>query len=173
MRAPSPPSWRQPGAITACSETIPTEIGPSAARLAASKVVVTEPTSGPWARIVEGETGPGSLYAVYVPRQPNGDAVFYAHGIRDAYSYVNGVGIPTEVGLGNQDGFFELRDKLGSMGYAVAYSSFSENGFAVKDGAQRTHQLRGLLASELGGQPNRSFLVGIRSALRSDFFAEK
>jgi hypothetical protein len=75
-------------AITACSQTVPTGIGPSGASLAASKAVVTEPTSGPCSRIVEGETGPGSLYAIYVPRQPNGDAVLYAHGIRDAYRYV-------------------------------------------------------------------------------------
>jgi predicted esterase len=147
-------------AIAACSETVPTGIGPSAASPLASTGVVTEPASGPWARIVEGETGPGSLYAIYVPRQPNGDAVFYAHGIRDAYTYLNGVGIPTQVHIGDQDGFFALRDILGSLGYTVAYSSFSENGFAVKDGSQRTHQLRGLVAEELRGQPTRSFIVG-------------
>ena len=128
--------------------------------MAASKAVVTEPTGGPWARHVEGETGPGSLYAIYVPRQPNGDAVFYAHGIRDAYRYVGGVPETIPVDLRDQDSFFALRDMLGAMGYTVAYSSFSENGFAVKDGAQRTHQLRGLVASELSGQPRRSFLVG-------------
>ncbi len=147
-------------AITACSETVPTGIGPSAASLAASKAVVTEPTTGPWARIVEGGTGPGSLYAIYVPRQPNGDAVFYAHGIRDAYRYVDRVPETIPVDLRDQDSFFALRDALGKMGYTVAYSSFSENGFAVKDGAQRTHQLRGRVASELSGQPRRSFLVG-------------
>jgi len=112
---------------------------------------VTELADGPWARVVEGETGPGSLYALYVPRDWNGDAVYYAHGIRDASSPVD---------LRDQDGLYALRDALGARGYAVAYSSFSENGVAVKDGAQRTHQLRGLLAAELSGAPRRNFLVG-------------
>jgi pimeloyl-ACP methyl ester carboxylesterase len=134
--------------LGACADPAPT--GPSATPdLARSSV--TTPGSGPWARIVEGATGPGSLYALYVPREWNGDAVFYAHGIRS----------PNEpVSLRDQDQVFAFRDQLGALGYAVAYSSYSENGLAIKDGAQRTHQLRGLLASELHGQPDRSFLVG-------------
>jgi len=113
---------------------------------------VTTPASGPWAKVVEGETGPGSLYALYIPAQWNGDAIYYAHGIRpplDPISLDN-----------NQDNFFEVRDALGALGYAFAYSSFSENGLAVKDGSQRTHQLRGLLGSELPGTPQRNYLAG-------------
>ena len=146
-------------AAVACADAVPSGLDPSTAPLL-SNTSVTEPGAGPWARIVEGQTGPGSLYAIYVPRNPNGEAVFYAHGIRDAFTYVDGVAVPTEVNLGNQDGFFALRDMLGARGFTVAYSSFSENGFAVKDGAQRTHQLRGLVAKEVQGQPTRSFLVG-------------
>jgi predicted esterase len=147
-------------AIVACADAVPSGLDASTTPLL-SKTSVTEPVSGPWARIVEGKTGPGSLYAIYVPRNPNGDAVFYAHGIRDAFTYLDpGVAVPTEVTLNDQDRFFALRDMLGAAGYTVAYSSFSENGFAVKDGAQRTHQLRGLVASEMQGQPARSFLVG-------------
>ena len=112
---------------------------------------VTTPTSGPWARVVEGETGPGSLYALYIPAQWNGDAIYYAHGIRPPQAPIT---------LDDQDNFFEVRDALGALGYAFAYSSFSENGLAVKDGAQRTHQLRGLLSSELRGNPQRSYLTG-------------
>ena len=112
---------------------------------------VTTPGSGPWARVVEGETGPGSLYALYIPRNWNGDAIYYAHGIRPPNDPIT---------LNDQDNFFEVRDALGGLGYAFAYSSFSENGLSVKDGAQRTHQLRGLLASELPGAPERSYAVG-------------
>ena len=112
---------------------------------------VTTPTSGPWARIVEGKTGPGSLYALYVPAQWNGDAIYYAHGIRPPQAAIT---------LDDQDNFFEVRDALGALGYAFAYSSFSENGLAVKDGAQRTHELRGLLGSELQGKPKRNYLAG-------------
>lgn len=134
----------------ACAETNPTAplAGPGPSL---SQEVVTTPASGPWARIVEGETGPGSLYRLHVPQDWNGDAVYYAHGIRAPFEPIT---------LRDQDQHRAVTDALGAMGYAVAFSSYSENGLAIKDGAQRTHQLRGLLASELGGQPARSFLVG-------------
>jgi pimeloyl-ACP methyl ester carboxylesterase len=136
-------------AAVSCTDRSPT--GPTPYASTGSSVVTT-PASGPWARIVEDQTGPGSLYALYIPQHWNGDAVYYAHGIRPPLAPIT---------LADQDNFFEVRDALGAQGYAFAYSSFSENGLAVKDGAQRTHQLRGLLASELNGQqPNRSYLAG-------------
>ena len=134
------------GVLAGCSDTAP--VGPGAA-LASRSVV--EPESGPWSRIVEGGTGPGSEYAIYVPREWNGDAVFYAHGFRDGSSPVD---------LRDQDSLYKVRDALGAQGFAVAYSSYSDNGFVVKDGAQRTHQLRGLLAAQVQGQPTRSYLMG-------------
>ena len=103
-----------------------------------------------WAIADTGETGPGSSYALFVPNNWNGDAVFYAHGFRD---------ISDPVSLPTKDSAEVFRDKLGAQGYAVAYSSYSENGFAVKDGIQRTHQLRGLLTAR-AGKPNRSYLAG-------------
>ena len=112
--------------------------------------VVSETSSDLWANIVTGETGPGSSYGLYMPRQWNGTTVFYAHGIRDVLD---------PVGLQNQDGYSAVRDQLGALGFAVAYSSFSENGFAVEDAARRTHQLRGLFTSRFG-KPTRSLLYG-------------
>lgn len=132
-----------------CTDQSPT--APSVTGLNASRV--TTPGTGPWARVVEGETGPGSLYALYIPANWNGDAVYYAHGIRPPEPYA-------PISLDDQDNFFAVRDALGALGYAFAYSSFSENGLAVKDGAERTHQLRGLLASELQTTPTRSYLTG-------------
>ena len=117
----------------------------------AGDAVVTEPATGPWARIVEGETGPGAEYALHVPRAWNGAAVYYAHGFRDATA---------SVGMADQDQFYAIRDALGAQGYAVAASGYSRNGFAVKDGAQRTHQLRGLLAAALPAPATHSFLMG-------------
>lgn len=107
-------------------------------------------TSGVWAREIVGETGPGSTYAFYVPQQWNGDVIYYAHGIKPAEAPVE---LPTS------DGIVPVRDALGALGYAVAYSSFDENGWAVKDGAQRTHQLRGLFTAQVG-HARRSFLMG-------------
>ena len=135
-------------AAISCTDRSPVAPSPDpVARTAA----VTTPGSGPWARVVEGETGPGALYALYIPAQWNGDAIYYAHGIRPPNDPIT---------LNDQDNFFAVRDALGALGYAFAYSSFSENGLAVKDGAQRTHQLRSRLNSELPGKPQRSYLAG-------------
>jgi pimeloyl-ACP methyl ester carboxylesterase len=103
-----------------------------------------------WSRQVVGEAPTGEMYAVFVPASWNGDVVYYAHGIVDA-------ALP--IALPTGDGFPAVRDALGGLGYAVAYSSFTENGWAVKDGAQRTHQLRDVVTREVG-HPRRSFLVG-------------
>jgi hypothetical protein len=110
---------------------------------------VTKPATGPWARIVEGKIGPGALYALYIPRTWNGDVVYFVHGVKN-------VGLPVDL---QDDPFPGLRDFLGAQGFAGAYSSWSENGMAVKDAAIRVHQLRGILTAELPTPPSRSFLV--------------
>ncbi|MBC7791899.1 MAG: hypothetical protein H7Z74_18285 [Anaerolineae bacterium] len=137
-------------AAIACTDQSP--LGPAPNVLDRSSVVTT-PASGTWAKIVEGETGPGSLYALYVPQNWNREIVYYAHGVRPPVPYA-------PISLADQDNFFAVRDALGALGYAFAYSSFSENGLAVKDGAQRTHQLRGILNAELPDKPERSYLAG-------------
>src|SRR6266704_1134201 len=137
-------------ATSSCTDRSP--LGPALDQSGPAATVTTL-GSGPWARVVEGETGPGSLYALYIPENWNGEAIYYAHGIRPPVPYA-------PISLDDQDNFFAVRDALGSLGYAFAYSSFSENGLAVKDGAQRTHQLRGLLASELHQEPQRNYLAG-------------
>jgi pimeloyl-ACP methyl ester carboxylesterase len=48
---------------------------------------------------------------------------------------------------------------LAPQGFALAFSSYSENGWAVKDGVQRTHQLLGLFTSKFG-KPTRVLLGG-------------
>jgi len=112
--------------------------------------VVSETSTDLWRSIITGQTGPGSVYAIYVPRSWNGDVIFYAHGIRDVLN---------PVGLQDQDSYHAVRDQLGTLGYAIAYSSFSENGYAIVDAVQRTHQLRGLFVSRFG-QPDHSYLFG-------------
>ena len=132
--------------FVACADQAPNPTGPSLARVATAVAA-----DGIWGPVVTGETGPGSTYAFYVPNDWNGSVVYYAHGIR----------LPSDpVDLNVGDGFEGFRDALGARHYAVALSSFDENGFAVKDGAQRTHQLRGLFASKFG-KPARSYLAGM------------
>ena len=135
--------------LTACSER---QTALTAPPLATSRSVTSETSSDLWKSIVTGETGPGSLYALYMPHEWNGTVVYYAHGIRNIL-------LESEVSLRDQDNFSAIRDQLGAQGYAFAYSSFDENGYVVKDGAQRTHQLRGLFTSRFG-QSERSLLVG-------------
>jgi pimeloyl-ACP methyl ester carboxylesterase len=99
----------------------------------------------------EGSTGPGASYALDVPAAWNGDLVVYAHGIVDPALSVQ---LPSA-----QDGFHRIRAALLDRGFAVAASSFSENGFALKDAIQRTHQLSGLFSARFG-QPRRVLLAG-------------
>jgi pimeloyl-ACP methyl ester carboxylesterase len=136
--------------LAGCADSDNSIVGPGASPLPAARNVTSETSSDLWASIITGETGPGSLYQLYMPRQWNGSTVFYAHGIRDVLEPVS---------LRDQDGSQAVRDQLGALGYAVGNSSFSENGYAVEDAARRMHQLRGLFASRFG-QPARSFLLG-------------
>jgi pimeloyl-ACP methyl ester carboxylesterase len=99
-----------------------------------------------------GETGPGSRYAFYVPDNWNGSLVLYIHGFRDP-------AVPISLDNQNQDNIQTIRAGLTSQGFAFGYSSFSEQGWAVADGAQRTHQLRGLFTSKYG-KPSRTYVIG-------------
>jgi pimeloyl-ACP methyl ester carboxylesterase len=116
-------------------------------------------STGP--QVIEGKTGPGSLYKLFLPAVWNGDLVIYAHG------YV----APDEpIALPQVD---PLPQILTGFGYGVAYSSFSENGYAIKDAVQRTRQLRGIFASQFG-MPDKTYLVGhSEGAIISLMLAEK
>src|SRR5690348_7588974 len=112
-----------------------------------------ESSSPIWSQEITGVIGDGADYGIFVPANWNGDVVFYAHGIIPPLAPV---ALP---GPQDWDDAGALRDALGAAGYAVAYSSFSENGYAIKDGMQRTHQLRGIFTSKVGN-PRRSYLIG-------------
>jgi pimeloyl-ACP methyl ester carboxylesterase len=123
---------------TGCADGV---LGPDSELTLLQKRSVTGPQE------VEGATGPGSLYKLFYPALWNGDLVIYSHG------YV----APGEpIALPDVD---PLPDILTGYGYGVAYSSFSDNGYAIKDAVQRTRQLRGVFASQFG-MPNRTYLVG-------------
>jgi pimeloyl-ACP methyl ester carboxylesterase len=107
---------------------------------------------------IRGTIGPGAEYLLYAPPVWE-DLVVYAHG------YVS-----TQAQVGFQDP--GLLDQVESVrntllcpipdakpSYAVAISSFSENGFAVKKGAQQTKQVGNLFVSAFG-KPRHNSLVG-------------
>ena len=89
--------------------------------------------------IVDGRFGPGALYRMTRPTVWNGSLLLYAHG------YVGPtapIALPAEA-----EG---LIGQFTAQGFAVAYTSFAENGWAVKDGGQRTHQLLGIFSDRFG-----------------------
>lgn len=106
-----------------------------------------------WATQISGVTADGADYAIFVPSGWSGDVVFYAHGIIPPLAPV---GFPA---AGDWDDAGAIRDALGQLGFAIAYSTFNENGYAIENGILRTHQLRGIFASKVG-RPRRSFLIG-------------
>lgn len=98
--------------------------------------------------VVEGTIGPGALYRLVRPTNWNGTLVVYAHGT-----------VPTDQPVAIPSSVEQIIALLAPQGVAVAASSFSANGWVVKDGAQRTHQLLGIFTSEFG-MPSRVYAAG-------------
>jgi len=88
----------------------------------------------------------GAGYRIEVPANWNGELVLYAHGFR-------GTGL--ELTITNP----RLRQWLVTHGYAWAASSFSTNGYDVKQGVKDTHAL-GQLFNGLVGNPSRTYITG-------------
>jgi len=108
------------------------------------------------AREVVGLDTTGAQYALFLPYNWNGDLVVYAHGFFDPASPV---ALPDAAPVDVAPWVVELRERLLQAGYAVAYSSFSENGWAVDNGAQRTRELRPLFTHYFY-KPDRTFVIG-------------
>ena len=98
--------------------------------------------------VIDGRFGPGALYRLVRPANWNGSLVVYAHGY---VSPDQPVAITPDAEL--------VIDLLAPQGFAVAVSSFSENGWVIKDGTQRTHQLLGLFTSKFG-RPTTVYVGG-------------
>src|SRR5713101_8162393 len=88
----------------------------------------------------------GAGYRIEVPANWNGELVLYAHGFR-------GTGL--ELTITNP----RLRQWLVTHGYAWAASSYSTNGYDVKQGVKDTHAL-GELFNGLVGNPARTYIIG-------------
>ena len=98
----------------------------------------------------------GAQYALFLPYNWNGDLVVYAHGFIDPAAPV---ALPDAAPVDVAPWVVELRERLLQARYAVAYSSYSENGWAVNDGAQRTRELRPLF-SYYFHTPDRTYIIG-------------
>ena len=104
-------------------------------------------------QVITGTVADGSLFEFDVPANWNGSLVVYAHGIFDPQAALV---LPSQ---DTASDFHLVLAELLHRGYAVASSSWSSNGYAVKDGVERTHQLSGLFVSRVG-LPNRTLLLG-------------
>jgi len=98
--------------------------------------------------VVDGTVGPGSLYRLVRPTNWNGMLVVYAHGT-----------VATDQPVAITADTLMVMAQLTAQGFAVAASSYSANGWVVKDGAQRTHQLLGIFTSKFG-RPSRVYVAG-------------
>ena len=88
----------------------------------------------------------GAGYRIEVPADWNGELVLYGHGFR-------GTGL--ELTVSNP----RIRQWLVTHGYAWAASSYSKNGYDVKQGVKDTHAL-GQLFNGLVGNPTRTYITG-------------
>jgi pimeloyl-ACP methyl ester carboxylesterase len=88
----------------------------------------------------------GAGYQIEVPDNWNGDLVLYAHGFR-------GTGLELTVSKPR------IRQFLVTNGYAWAATSYSKNGYDVRQGVKDTHAL-GALFNGLVGNPSRTYLTG-------------
>jgi len=124
--------------LAACQDSAqrPDPLGPLAS--VESDIVATQ--------VVTGVIGPGAIYSLHRPANWNGKLVLFAHGA-----------VPPTVPLRLPP--VPIRDSLLARGYAFAYSSRSETGLALKDGVQRTRQLRGLFVDAFG-VPTHTYMVG-------------
>jgi pimeloyl-ACP methyl ester carboxylesterase len=88
----------------------------------------------------------GAGYRIEVPENWNGDLVLYAHGFR-------GTGLELTVDPPR------IRQYLVANGFAWAASSYSKNGYDVKQGVKDTHAL-GTLFRGLVANPRRTYITG-------------
>lgn len=98
----------------------------------------------------------GAEYALFIPAAWNGRLVLYAHGFIDPE---DPIALPDVAPADVAPWVVALRETLLGGGYAVAYSSYAENGWAVQDGAERTQELRELFISRFG-VPTHVYVMG-------------
>jgi pimeloyl-ACP methyl ester carboxylesterase len=98
-------------------------------------------------QVVTGTTANGAIFELDVPANWNGHLWVYAHGVVDPQAPI---ALPDVT---------PLKSALLAQGFAFATSSYSQNGYAVKQAAQDIHQLKNLFTAHFG-LPVRTYLLG-------------
>jgi pimeloyl-ACP methyl ester carboxylesterase len=96
---------------------------------------------------VTGTTANGAIFELDIPATWNGHLWVYAHGVVDPQAPI---ALPDVT---------PLKDALLAQGFAFVTSSYSQNGYAVKQGAEDIHQLKNLFTAHFG-RPVRTYLLG-------------
>jgi pimeloyl-ACP methyl ester carboxylesterase len=149
-------------AMTGCENAFPgSEISVEDISVFSEAVTSREYYDAPWQDYLKSEDGilgPGAEYRIELPPAwqtfPQGQKqlIIYSHGYvtpglefseTEEYELINGA----------IASFIE-------QGFAVAYSSYAESGWAVKDGTIRTRQLRDYFIKSFG-LPDRIYLCGV------------
>ena len=132
------------GACADQSPVAPTHTASSAARRDVSTSAVT------WANEITGTTADGAQYSIYV--RPAGMAT--------SRSPMASFRLRRRSLPGPQDWMTPEHCVMRSARrYSRSPTRFSENGYAIKDGIQRTNELRASSRRRVG-RPNRAFLIG-------------
>jgi len=125
-----------------------------AAALALMLGAATAASSAPGPLDISG-TLAGANYRIIVPGDWNGGLVVLAHGYRDRADHPGEVDDRSAL----DGGFAALAGALADEGYAVAGTSYSRNGWAVKDALSDLVALTSYFDTNVA-QPNRTLLVG-------------
>ncbi len=117
------------------------------------KIIATNPAPPPQnlTQTLSGTTGSGAQYQIIIPKPWNGQLVVYAHGYAD---------ISAPIAIPNTDPELQIYQAFASQGFAVAISSFSQNGWAVKEGIQDIRDLQSIFSAQVG-IPSRSYVLGV------------
>ena len=130
--------------LSACSDsTMPTS--PNATDLSGTDLQAAKLAG---AGSLTGEVG-GAKYYIEVPENWNGDLVLFAYGYIGPDDPIDDVD-PSIMETGK-------RAQVLGRGYAWAISARSDNGFAVQEGVNETHQLRGIFKARVA-KPDRIYL---------------
>jgi len=120
----------------------------------------------------------GAKYAIKLPKQWNGTLLLFSHGYRFASPlpplYTT---IDTNAQVSETDhdgsGTDALSQKLLSMGYALAGSAYSSNGWAVGDGVSAGKALYDTFVKTVG-KPRRTYVWGVSlGGLITEILAER
>jgi hypothetical protein len=116
---------------------------------------VLTPAAGAAAATFEGEHS-GANYKIVVPDAWNGTLVVLAHGYRDKADHAGEVDNRSAMDAG----FTAIANGLAAQGYAVAATSYRDNGWAVKESIHDITALRALF-NGLVGKPETALLMGL------------